>query len=179
VGKPPNLSYGEHTSRVCYLAAWCFAAWLLLTWTMTLEVVLVGAASALGIAIVIAPVGPVAAPWRLLRRPVRLLSLVATVTWRMAAANIALARRVWRRRLVVPSGIVVVPTRVTTDGELCGVGVLTSLVVDNQVMDVDRRRHQLLYHAVAVPPEDRRERYAAINGPIEAAVVALTGVAHE
>jgi multicomponent Na+:H+ antiporter subunit E len=165
--------------NVCYLAVWCFAAWVLFTWTLTLEVLLVGAVAALAIALAIAPVGRVAAPWRLLRRPFRLVALVATVARRMVVANVGLARRVWRPRLVVPSGIVVVRTRVTTDGELCGVGVLTSLVVDNQVMDVDRRRHRLLYHAVAVPPADHGERYAAVNGPIEAAVAKLRGSARE
>jgi multicomponent Na+:H+ antiporter subunit E len=179
VGQPPKPGRGERASRVGFLAVWCFASWVLLTWTMTAEVLVVGAAISLAIAALIAPIGPVAAPWSLLRRPFRLLRLVADVAWRMLIANLVLARRIWRRRLVVPSGIIIVPTRAISDAELCGVGVLTSLIVDNQIMDVDRRRDVLLYHAIAVPPGTRGERYAAINGPIEAQLAALSGATDE
>jgi multicomponent Na+:H+ antiporter subunit E len=69
--------------------------------------------------------------------------------------------------------MVVVPTRERSDLGLTTVGLVTSLIVDNQIVDLDRRRHLLQYHAVDVPegsPEDKR---AAINEPVERALEGL------
>jgi multicomponent Na+:H+ antiporter subunit E len=63
--------------------------------------------------------------------------------------------------------MVVVPTHERSDLGLTTVGLVTSLIVDNQIVDLDRRRHELQYHAVAVPeggPEAAREE---INAPVE------------
>jgi len=116
-----------------------------------------------------APLGPVAGPWRVLspRRAVGLARLGGHVLVRMITANIGLTRRIWMPRRPVPSGMLVVPTSAETDGEYAAVGVLTSLIVDSQIVDLDRDRHELQYHVVDV---DHRE----INGPVEARIERLT-----
>ena len=56
--------------------------------------------------------------------------------------------------------------RVTRSVLLATVGLLSSLVVDNQVVDVDPSRSEMLYHCVRVPPEDV-DAYELVNGPVE------------
>ncbi len=63
--------------------------------------------------------------------------------------------------------MVITPTRERTDGGLAGVGVISSLIVDNQITDLDARAHELQYHAVAVPDGGREKAYQQINGPVE------------
>jgi multicomponent Na+:H+ antiporter subunit E len=63
--------------------------------------------------------------------------------------------------------MVVVPTHERSDLGLTTVGLVTSLIVDNQIVDLDRRRHQLQYHAVDVPEGGRKAARAAINEPVE------------
>jgi len=82
-------------------------------------------------------------------------------------ANVELACRIWAPSRPLSSGMVIVPTHARSPGALTAVGLLSSLIVDNQIVDVDRRRHQLQYHAVVVPAGGPRERRAAVNGPIE------------
>jgi multicomponent Na+:H+ antiporter subunit E len=47
------------------------------------------------------------------------------------------------------------------------VGLITSVIVDNQLVDVDRSRAQLQYHAVEVPEDGPEQAREAINGPVE------------
>jgi multicomponent Na+:H+ antiporter subunit E len=70
--------------------------------------------------------------------------------------------------------MVVVPTGARTDGELAAVGLLTSLIVDNQIVDLDRERHELQYHAVDVPPPDPDQARAGINEPVERFLPTIT-----
>jgi multicomponent Na+:H+ antiporter subunit E len=63
--------------------------------------------------------------------------------------------------------MVIVPTEERTDGGLAAVGLISSLIVDNQITDIDRGHHLLQYHAVSVPEGDRQDARAAVNGPIE------------
>jgi multicomponent Na+:H+ antiporter subunit E len=63
--------------------------------------------------------------------------------------------------------MVIAATEAESDGALTAVGLLSSLVVDNQLVDLDRPRRLLQYHAVAVPPGGPDEVREAINGPIE------------
>jgi hypothetical protein len=49
------------------LFAWAHAVWLLLTWTATVEQLLTGAALAAACGVVFTPLGPVVAPWSMLR----------------------------------------------------------------------------------------------------------------
>jgi multicomponent Na+:H+ antiporter subunit E len=51
--------------------------------------------------------------------------------------------------------------------DLGATGLLTSLIVDNQIVDLDTRRHELQYHCVAVPEGDDRQKAEEINAPIE------------
>lgn len=162
------------TRRVLALFCWTYLVWVLLTWTLTLEMQLFGVGLALAIAVALAPLGDVAAPWALLR-PRRLagaVRLVVAASGRIVVANLKLSRLIWHPRLRRPdgplrSGMVIVPTRYDQVGQLTAVGLITSLIVDNQITDLDRGRHELQYHAVTVPdggPEQARE---VINGPAE------------
>jgi multicomponent Na+:H+ antiporter subunit E len=155
--------------RVIALFLWAFGAWILLTWTFTAEQVTVGAVWAVAVAFALAPLGDVATPWALLdpRRLVAGLELLLKALGWIVVANIELASRVWRPSRPLRSGMVIVPTDERSDGGLAAVGIITSLIVDNQIVDLDRARHDLQYHAVSVPgggPQAAREE---INGRVE------------
>jgi multicomponent Na+:H+ antiporter subunit E len=160
--------------RVLALWCWAYLVWVLLTWTLTLEMQLFGAGVALATAAVLAPLGEVAAPWRLLdpRVAAGVVRLALSAGGRIVLANLKLSRLIWHPRLRHPdgplrSGMVIVPTEYTSAGQLAAVGLITSVIVDNQITDLDRSRHELQYHAVVVPeggPERAREE---INGPVE------------
>ncbi|MGI8802232.1 MAG: Na+/H+ antiporter subunit E [Solirubrobacteraceae bacterium] len=156
-------------TRLLALGTWSFAVWLVLTWMFTLEQLAVGAAVALVVAVAVAPLGPAARPWLLAdpRRLAALLRLGVSILGRMIVANLRLTRRIWTPSRPVRSGMVIVPTAMTTDGGLAAVGLITSLIVDNQLVDIDRGAGLLQYHAIDVPDGGPNERRAAINGPIE------------
>jgi hypothetical protein len=42
------------------------------------------------------------------------------------------------------------------------------LIVDNQIVDVDRRHHELQYHAVWIASDDPCVNRQVMNGPVEA-----------
>jgi multicomponent Na+:H+ antiporter subunit E len=162
--------------RTTALAAWCYLVWLLLTLTPTVEVLLVGVPISVLCAALLAPLAPAAGPWRLLR-PVtaaRWLRGSVRLGASIVRANVAMARLVWSSSVRPPSGMVVVPSRTDDSDLLATVGLLSSLVVDNQVVDVDPSRSQLLYHCVRVPPEDA-DAYERVNGPVEHVVTGQVG----
>lgn len=149
---------------------WLFALWLLLTWApFTVEQELFGAVFAVGVAVVIAPFGEVMRPWLLVdpRRLAALGRLLVETPVRIVRANVSLALRIWSPSRPLASGMLIVPTQARSAGAVTAVGLISSLVVDNQLIDVDRRRHRLQYHAVAVPAGGPAQRRAAINGPVE------------
>jgi multicomponent Na+:H+ antiporter subunit E len=155
--------------RVSALFCWAFGVWVLLTWTLTAQQLLFGAGVAAIVAVALAPLGAVAGPWRLLapRRLAAALALLAQASWRIVRANLRLSRLIWDPRLPLRSGMVVVATREQSDGGLAAVGLITSVIVDNQLVDLDPSRGRLQYHAVEVPgggPDETREH---INGPVE------------
>jgi multicomponent Na+:H+ antiporter subunit E len=152
------------------VSAWAYAVWLLLTWTLTAEQLLFGLGIAVLTGIALAPLVPAAvAPWQLLepRRLAALLRLLVTCAWSVLRANVALSVRIWRPSRPLRSGMVVVPTECTGDGGLAAVGIITSLVVDNQVVEVDQRRRLMRYHCIEVPDGTPVERREHINGPVE------------
>lgn len=151
------------------LAFWCFLAWLLLTGSPTAETIAFGLVVSLLVAFVLAPLGPVVSPWRVLSR-VRLAGFVFSKVLR---ANISLARRIWTPALPLATGMVIVPTRFGDEGRVAAVGIVSSLIVDNQIIDLDLVRRELVYHCVAVPAEGRR--YDEINGPLERRIDASAG----
>jgi multicomponent Na+:H+ antiporter subunit E len=153
--------------RVSPLFVWAFGAWVLLTWTFTAEQLLVGAVWGATVALALAPLGGVVGPWALLdprRIGPELELLVKALGW-IVVANVELASRVWRPSRPLRSGMVIVPTDERSDGGLAAVAIITSLIVDNQIVDLDRARHDLQYHAVSVP--EGREARDEINGPVE------------
>jgi multicomponent Na+:H+ antiporter subunit E len=105
------------------------------------------------------------------RRVLRVVRLAGFASRRVVVANVTLSRRIWAPSMPVRTGMVAVRTRVRSDAGLCAVGVVTSLIVDNQIVDVDRVRNRLLYHAIDVPDTDRA--YDAINGPVDQRVAVL------
>lgn len=155
--------------RVAALAGWAYLVWVILTWTMTLEQLVFGAVVAVLVGVALAPLGDVQGPWWILhpRRLVAIARLIVESAGRIAVANVKLAVRIWSPRRPLSSGMVIVPTHERRSGRIAAVGVITSLIVENQITDLDRRRGVLQYHAVAVPPEDPAAARRAINGPIE------------
>ncbi len=151
------------------LAAWCLLVWVLVTWTATVEQVAFGAAVSVAVAALLAPLGPVAPPWRLLapKNALAAAGLLVTSLGRIAAANVRLAARVWSPRRPLRSGMVIVPTEQRSELGLTIVGLVTSAVVDNQLVDLDRRRAELVYHAVSVPDGGPARARELINGPVE------------
>ncbi len=157
------------TRRVTALALWGYAAWVLLTWTATAEQLLVGAGVALVFALLLAPVGDVVAPWSLFR-PHRLAAataLVGVALGRIVRSNLSLARRIWAPARPLASGMVVIPTMLRRDGTLGPLGLISSLIVDNQVVDVDRAHNSLQYHCIDVPGGSADDRAAAILEPMQ------------
>ena len=163
--------------RVLALAAWAYLVWVLLTWTRTAEQLLVGAAAAALVAVALAPFGAAVAPWRLLH-PVRLarcLRLLVEALGLVLLANLRLARRIWSPSRPLRSGMVIVPTAERSDAGLAAVGLITSMIVECQLVDIDRHRHELLYHTVAAPDGDPEQVRREINGRIERLLGRLEG----
>ncbi len=155
--------------RVLYTGVWAYAVWLVITWTATAEQLIFGAVLSLLVGLALAPLGDVAAPWRVLdpRRAVALATLLVTCAVRIVRANVSLAHRILAPSRPLRSGMVVVPTTMRTDAGIGATGLVTSLIVDNQIVDVDTDRHVLQYHAVAVPEGDDQQKAEQINAPIE------------
>lgn len=151
------------------LATWCLLVWVLVTWTATLEQAAFGIAVSIAVAALLAPLGPVVPPWRLLAPATAkaAASLLATSLVRIAVANARLAARIWSPRRPLRSGMVIVPTGQHSEFGLTVVGLVTSAVVDNQLVDLDRRRGELVYHAVSVPDGGPARARELINGPVE------------
>jgi multicomponent Na+:H+ antiporter subunit E len=174
-GRKPSTGWTVLLRRGVAIASWAFAVWLLLTWTVTAEQLITGAVIAVGIAVAMAPLREVVAPWRLLepRRFVAVLALAALSLIKIVKANISLAVRIWRPKRPLKSGMVVVPTALHSDGGLASVGLISSLIVDNQIVDLGREQHVLQYHAVEVPEGTKSEQAEAINAPIERLVARI------
>lgn len=166
------MSATQRIRRTVALALWAYLVWILLTWTATVENLLFGALLAFGCGLAFAGLGPVAAPWAVLqpRRLRALAALAATCAVRIVRANLSLTRRILSPSRPLRSGMIIVGTEATSDGELAWTGLLTSLVVDNQLVDLDTSRQELQYHAMAVPEGCARE---AVNAPIERRVIAV------
>lgn len=162
-------TYFDFAVRVVALQMWGWGVWLILTWTVTAQQLVEGALVALACAIALAPLGHVAPPWRLFdpRRVVVLVVLVLASLGRIIRANLDLARRIWTPSRPLRSGMLIVPTTAKGDGDLAATGLLTSLIVDNQVVDLDRTRDSLQYHAIDVPDGDYEERAESVNAPTE------------
>jgi multicomponent Na+:H+ antiporter subunit E len=152
------------------LWGWSFLTWIILTWTRTVEQLLFGAVVALMVAVALAPLGGALGPWWFFRpcRLVGCIRLVLVTASRVVVANLKLSARIWNPRLPLTSGMIIVATHERSDGGLAAVGLISSLVVDNQIVDLDRRARHLQYHAVAVPEGSRREARNHVNGPVEA-----------
>jgi multicomponent Na+:H+ antiporter subunit E len=157
------------TRRWLALFCWAFAVWVILTWTWTTEQLAVGVVIAAIVALACAPLGPVAAPWALLR-PRALVNVGRLSAWSAVSivrANLSLSRRIWSPSRPVAPGMVIVPTAMRSEAGLTALGLISSLIVDNQLVDIDVARHELQYHAVEVDSEDPEVNRGKINGPIE------------
>ncbi len=163
-----DANAGRHAGTGA-IFCWAFLVWVLLTWTLTAEQLLFGALVAALVAVALASLGGSAGPWLLLH-PGRLAGsawLLAVTACRVVMSNVRLARRIWAPRRPLTSGMVIAATRERRPGGLTAVGLMTSLVVDNQLVDLDPSRGQLQYHAVAVPAGGPDEAAEATNLPAE------------
>jgi multicomponent Na+:H+ antiporter subunit E len=154
-------------ARWAALFCWAFLVWVLLTWTLTAEQLLFGAGVAAAVAVALFPLGAVPGPWRLLdpRLLVGLVVLLAVTGGRIVISNLRLARRIWAPSRPLSSGMVVATTDGRSPGWLTALGLMTSVVVDNQLVDLDADRGELQYHAVEIPPGGRDGATRAITGP--------------
>jgi multicomponent Na+:H+ antiporter subunit E len=167
--KSKRLPLRQTAIRLAGLWCWCYLVWVLLTWTLTVEQQVYGACIAAAVALALAPLGEVAGPWRLLR-PRALAGgawLLLSAAGRILLANLELSRRIWDPRRPLASGMVITPTRERTDWGLAAAGVISSLIVDNQITDLDAHAHEFQYHAVMVPDGGKEKAYQEINGPVE------------
>ena len=132
-----------------------------------------GAIASVLAAVAISPLGAAARPWLLLdvRRLGRLVALAVTSLARIVRANVLLALRVWSPSLPLRSGMLVFPTKLKSDGALTAVALVSSVIVDNQLVDLEPGRVQ--YHAIWVDSTDPEEAYEAINGPLERLLLPL------
>ncbi|HEV3401934.1 MAG TPA: Na+/H+ antiporter subunit E [Acidimicrobiales bacterium] len=146
---------------------WASAAWTVLSWTASVEHILYGAVASVLAAFAVSPLGPTARPWVLadLRRLGRMVTLAALALVRIVRANVVLARRVWSPSLPLRSGMLVFPTKMRSDGSVTAVALVSSVIVDNQLVDLEPGRFQ--YHAIWVDSTDPEDAYEAINGPLE------------
>lgn len=164
-------------ARWAALFCWAFLVWVLLTWTLTTEQLLFGAAVAAAVAVALAALGPVPGPWVLLapRRLAGLVVLLAVTAGRVARSNLLLARRIWAPGRPLSSGMVVATTDGRGAGWLTAIGLMTSVVVDNQLVDLDASRGELQYHAIEVPAGGRDGATRAITGPAGRLLAPLAG----
>lgn len=98
------------------------------------EQLIVGAVLA---ALALAPFGRAIGPrWFLTpRRVLAVVRLVAATSGRVAIANVKLSARIWNPRRPLSSGTIVVATHEHNDGDLAAMGLISALVVDNQIVD--------------------------------------------
>lgn len=160
--------------RAFALAGWAYGVWLLLTWTATAEQLVTGALIAFIVGSALAPLGTLA-PWTALapRRLVASAVLLGDSLVRIVRANLSLARRIWSPHRPLRSGMIILPTAAHTDGEIAAIGLITSMIVDNQIVDLDRSTAELQYHAVDVPEGEPAERRERVTGPTERHVLRI------
>lgn len=172
-----NRIAGSLIRRWLALFIWSYLGWLILTWTKTAEQLTFGAVASGLVALALLPLGPMLEPWRLLdlRRLVVLGRVAGHVLIHLVAANMSLSRRIWLPSRPLRPGMVIVPTSTSSDAGLTAVGLLTSLVVDNQIIDLDRGAQELQYHAVWSTTDDREANRRKINGPLEDLLSRLVG----
>lgn len=155
--------------RVVALSLWAFGTWVLLTWTITWSQLLFGVGLSILVALACVSLGEIARPWALLH-PVRLfmsLRLLVSAVGRVVRANLSLAKRIWSPSRPLRSGMVIVPTLQDSEAGLTAVGLITSVIVDNQITDLDLHRSELQYHGVWIDSGDPAENFDAMNGPVE------------
>ncbi|MDP8993178.1 MAG: Na+/H+ antiporter subunit E [Actinomycetota bacterium] len=158
---------------VAALAVWSGMAWAVLSWTTAVEQAVYGAVISIAVAVALSPLGPAARPWRLLhpKRLVRVAAVAVLSVARIVWANVVLAWRVWSPSRPIRTGMLVVPAGVSTDGAITAIGLLGSIIVDHQLVDLERGRLQ--YHAVWVESEDPDDARERINGRMERLLLPL------
>ena len=159
--------------RRLHVGAWALITWLVLTWTVSAQQVVAGVVIAVGAAFALAPLAPVAAPWSVLApsRAWRVLAIAGDCAVRIVEANVVLARRIWDPRLPIRTGMLVFPTPLRSEGALGAAGILSSLVVDNQIVDLETGHLQ--YHAIWAEPSDPAHAHRRVMGRLEPLVHGL------
>ena len=149
--------------------AWTYLVWIILTWSKAPEQLSFGAVAAAVVATLLAPprtgrsaMGPPKSS------PVGCLGACRSLrSGEHDRREFLSSCRILSRSRPLRPGMVVVPTEMKTEGELKAVGVLMSLIVDNQIVDLDRKRNELQYHGVRLETGDPAVNRSQINGPLE------------
>jgi len=151
--------------RVAYFIA-AFLVWLLLTWTVHYQEVIVGAAVALVAAGMFGGYLPVAA--RRLLNPVRwfwLLVYIPVFGWQCLKANIDVALRVLSPGLNLKPGIVKIKTGLKS--EVARVFLANSITMTPGTLTVEINDDTLYIHWIEIKTDDPEEMAKVIKGPFE------------
>jgi multicomponent Na+:H+ antiporter subunit E len=159
--------------RRLHIGAWALLTWLLLTWTTSVQQLAAGVVVSVLAGWALAPVAPIAAPWSVLvpSRAWRVLAIALDCAVRIVQANVVLARRIWDPKLPIRTGMLVFPTPLRSEGAVGAVGILSSLVVDNQLVDLETGHLQ--YHAIWAEPSDPAHAHRRVMGRLEPLVHGL------
>lgn len=143
-----------------------FAVWLLLTWSLDLQHVIVGLALSLLVAVLFGGQLPVE-PRRLVN-PVRwfwLIVYIPVFVYQCLKSNIDVALRVLSPGLQLKPGIVRIRTRLKT--EVARVFLANSITLTPGTMAVELKDDQLYIHWIEVADEEPEKAAHDIIGPFE------------
>ena len=96
--------------------------------------------------------------------------------WRqLIVQNVTLAVRVFHPNLPIRPGILAIPTRLRTDGQLTLLGSLVSLTPDTVTIDIDQEKGIIYVHWIDVQTTDPQEAHQLVIASLEDKIVGWLG----
>lgn len=145
------------------------AAWILLSWSVTLQHLVVGVVVSLIVAVSVGDLF-VSRP-HMMTHPLRWLNLVFVyaplLAWECVKANFDVAYRVLNPGLPVKPGIVRIKTSLRSDTGLTFLANSITLTPGTMTVDVDAEKGILYIHWINVSSDDPAERASRIAGRFE------------
>lgn len=134
-------------------------AWLLLTWSVALQDLILGVGvSAITAIFTYRLAGLSLATWWLSpRRWAAFLQLAIIVLWQLIMQNLSLVYRTFHPKLLINPGIVAVPIRLRSDFALTVLNNVMCLTPDTVVLDVDTEAGLMYVHWIDVQTQDPRQ----------------------